>query len=56
MELVERNFLEYDFYLGSFENKRLYNIVKTGEAKPAGGYLNMRYIEKIKHVNFPERY
>lgn len=50
-----------DFYIGTHVGRggyryMIYNIVPKGSTRPTGGYLNMKYIEKIKGVKFPERY
>lgn len=51
----------YDFYIGSVEEKKghpryVYNIVRKGSNAPEGGYYDMRWIEKVKGVQFPDRY
>lgn len=48
----------YDFYIhcGDGDNPNLYNIVKTGDLPPVGGYPNRRYIERIKGIKFPDKY
>ena len=48
----------YDFYYKGAGGDRnaLYNIVSKGSPAPEGGYRNIQYIEKIKHIKFPNRY
>lgn len=57
LNLVHRG-ATHDFYLRCAlgDSEALYNIVPSGSPAPGGGYKNMRYIEKVKGVRFPDRY
>jgi hypothetical protein len=46
----------YDFYISSWHGDvpaLYYNIVPSGQ-RPTCGYLNRRYIERVKGIKFPE--
>ena len=58
MICVEKDYKGYDFYLGTsvVTNEKLFNIVPAGNPAPSTGYLARNYIERVKGVNFPDRY
>lgn len=58
LTLVEKNLNGFDFYYQCAigDTPALYNIVPTKSDPPGFGYFNIKTIESIRNVKFPERY
>lgn len=42
--------MNYTVYIGSREDKFIFNVAPSNEPKPAGGYPNLKYICRVKGI------